>query len=67
MCGMGYSFLARRYWRPAGKVVELLNRWFWVTSFTGWFGGVNTAQTTHALGEIRDLARGTGTGVSVVR
>ena len=52
--------------RPAGKVVELLNRWFWVTSFTGWFGGVNTAQATHALGEIRDLARGTGTGFSSV-
>ena len=52
--------------RPADKVVELLNRWFWVTSFTGWFGGVNTAQATHALGEIRDLARGTGTGFSSV-
>ena len=52
--------------RPADKVVELLNRWFWVTSFTGWFGGVNTAQATRALGEIRDLARGTGTGFSSV-
>ena len=52
--------------RPAAEVVELLNRWFWVTSFTGWFGGVNTAQTTHALSEIRNLARGTGTGFSVV-
>ena len=52
--------------RPADKVVELLNRWFWVTSFTGWFGGVNTAQATHALGEIRDLARGTWTGFSIV-
>ena len=52
--------------RPAAEVVELLNRWFWVTSFTGWFGGVNTAQATHALSEIRNLARGTGTGFSVV-
>ena len=52
--------------RPADEVVELLNRWFWVTSFTGWFGGVNTAQATHALSEIRNLARGTGTGFSVV-
>ena len=52
--------------QPTADVVELLNRWFWVTSFTGWFGGVNTAQATHALSEIRNLARGTGTGFSVV-
>ena len=52
--------------RPTTDVVELLSRWFWVTSFTGWFGGVNTAQATHALREIRDLAGGTGSGFSVV-
>ena len=37
--------------QPTDNVVELLRRWFWVTSFTGWFGGVNTAQVTHALRE----------------
>ena len=42
--------------QPTVNVVEVLNRWFWVTSFTGWFGGVNTAQTKRALSEIRDLA-----------
>ena len=52
--------------QPAAEVVELLNRWFWVTSFTGWFGGVNTTQATRALAEIRDLAGGTGTGFRVV-
>ena len=52
--------------KPSPEVVELLNRWFWVTSFTGWFGGVSTTQATRALGEIRDLAVGTGTGFSVV-
>ena len=52
--------------QPTAKVVELLNRWFWVTSFTGWFGGVNTTQATLALGEIRELAKGSGTGLSVV-
>ena len=52
--------------QPASNVVDLLKRWFWVTSFTGWFGGVNTAQATHALTEIRNLAKGTGTGFSVV-
>ena len=44
--------------QPTKSVAELLSRWFWVTSFTGWFGGVNTAQAKHALNEIRHLARG---------
>ena len=44
--------------QPITSVAKLLSRWFWVTSFTGWFGGVNTAQAKHALSEIRDLARG---------
>ena len=52
--------------QPSAEAVELLNRWFWVTSFTGWFGGVNTAQVTHALREIRGLAGGKRAGFSVV-
>ncbi|MCE2485964.1 MAG: DUF262 domain-containing protein [Desulfurellaceae bacterium] len=52
--------------QPDANVVALLKRWFWVTSFTGWFGGVNTTQATRALSEIRDLAEGRKTGVSVV-
>ena len=52
--------------QPSAEAVELLNRWFWVTSFTGWFGGVNTAQVTHALREIRGLAEGKRAGFSVV-
>ena len=56
----------RRCPDPTDDVVELLRRWFWVTSFTGWFGGVNTAQATHALAEIRNLAEGKGTGFSVI-
>ena len=51
---------------PDVEVVALLERWFWVTSFTGWFGGVNTTQAIRALGEIRDLARGKKTGFSVI-
>ena len=46
---------------PAPDAVALLKRWFWVTSFTGWFGGVNTAQAKRALEEIRGLARGAST------
>ena len=52
--------------QPAAEVVALLERWFWVTSFTGWFGGVNTTQATRALGEIRNLARSKKVGFSVV-
>ena len=52
--------------KPAEEVAELLKRWFWVTSFTGWFGSVNTSQARHALIDIRELAKGTGAGFSVL-
>ena len=52
--------------QPAETTVELLRRWFWVTSFTGWFGGVNTTQAKRALDEIRNLANGRGDTFSVV-
>ena len=51
---------------PTARAVELLTRWFWVTSFTGWFGGVNTAQAKRALEEIRGLARSTSEEFNVV-
>ena len=56
----------RRCPEPTEPVVELLKRWFWVTSFTGWFGGVNTAQAKRALSEIIQLAEGTGAWFSVI-
>lgn len=43
---------------PCPEVKHLLQRWFWVTSFTGWFGAVSTTRVTRALLEIRQLARG---------
>ena len=52
--------------QPTPKVVRLLRRWFWVTSFTGWFGAVSTSKATHALHEIRELANGTRSEFSVV-
>lgn len=52
--------------RPMPETVEILKRWFWVTSFTGWFGGVNTAQAKRALEEIRGLARGASEEFQVV-
>ncbi len=52
--------------QPTPEVVRLLKRWFWVTSFTGWFGAVSTSKATHALHEIRELANGTRSEFSVV-
>lgn len=52
--------------QPAADTLELLKRWFWVTSFTGWFGGVNTAKAKRALEEIRDLANGKSDTFNVV-
>ena len=52
--------------RPAAGTVELLRRWFWVTSFTGWFGGVNSAQAKRALEEIRSFAEGKSETFNVV-
>lgn len=51
---------------PSERVRSLLEQWFWVTSFTAWFGGVNTAQARGALGEIREVARGTRETFKVV-
>ena len=44
--------------QPTAETLELLRRWFWVTSFTGWFGGVNTAQAKRVMEEIRAVAKG---------
>ena len=52
--------------QPTANVDELLNRWFWVTSFAGWFGAVRLTQTRLALSEIRNLATGVETRFSVV-
>ena len=52
--------------QPTASVRELLKRWFWMTSFTGWFGAVRLTQIRRALSEIRDLATGDETQFSVV-
>ncbi len=51
---------------PASNTVDLLTRWFWVTSFTSWFGGANPAQAIRALHDIRDLAQDKRTEFAVV-
>ncbi|MEM9463146.1 MAG: DUF262 domain-containing protein, partial [Myxococcota bacterium] len=51
---------------PSRDVRMLLQQWFWVTSFTAWFGGVSTSQARRALEEIRELVRGERTSLEVV-
>ena len=51
---------------PDAAEIERLKRWFWVTSFNGWFGGVNTTQARRALDEIRGFARGASAEFQVV-
>ena len=52
--------------KPDDRAVGVLKRWFWVTSFTGWFGGVNSSQARDALEEIRRLAHDSNSQMSVV-
>ena len=52
--------------KPDETALIKLKHWFWVTSFTGWFGGVNSSQARDALEEIRRLARDSNSQLSVV-
>ncbi len=51
---------------PTPEVMSLLERWFWVTSFSGWFGIVSSSKVTQALDEVRSLARNEKKSFSVV-
>jgi hypothetical protein len=34
-----------------------LRKWFWTSSFSGWFGGANTARVTALVSEFRQIAK----------
>ncbi|RKH52494.1 DUF262 domain-containing protein [Corallococcus llansteffanensis] len=38
--------------------IALIRRWFWSSSFSGWFAGANSTNIRLALGEFRQLGRG---------
>jgi hypothetical protein len=44
-----------------------LRKWFWATSFSGWFAGANSTQIREALEEFRSLALGTTSELQVMR
>lgn len=38
---------------PSDSKLRQLKRWFWSTSFSGWFAGANTSDINHAISEMR--------------
>ena len=44
--------------KPTPQQLALLRRWFWVSSFSGWFAGANDSQVNETLNEFRELGRG---------
>jgi hypothetical protein len=51
---------------PSEAQQDLLERWFWVTSFSGWFAGANTTQLRIAITEMHKLAEGSTEPFEVV-
>lgn len=45
---------------PSRQQKETLVRWFWSTSWSGFFAGANTTQIKRALQEMRNFAKGDG-------
>jgi hypothetical protein len=43
---------------PSDAQLAALRRWFWATSWNGYFAGANTTQVKNALAEMRRFARG---------
>jgi hypothetical protein len=40
---------------PSKSQVELLTKWFWVSSFSAWFGSSNPSQERRLIEELRDV------------
>ena len=38
---------------PSGEQVAFLEKWFWVSSFSGWFGGTNPSRVNSLVAEFR--------------
>jgi len=43
---------------PSNSQYEELAKWFWFTSYTGWFAGANSSKIRKGLDDIRDFAKG---------
>ncbi|MCI5145033.1 MAG: hypothetical protein D3923_05760, partial [Candidatus Electrothrix sp. AR3] len=40
--------------QPSRRQSEFLKRWFWVSSYTGWFASASTTRVGHLMNEMRD-------------
>jgi hypothetical protein len=52
--------------KPTSGQLQFLTRWFWVSSFSGWFAGANTTQISLAISDIARLADGQLDGFSAI-
>jgi hypothetical protein len=43
--------------QPSSRHLDLLRKWFWVSSFSGWFGGANPSRVNALVAEMRKIAR----------
>jgi len=41
---------------PSESQLSMLRRWFWVSSFSGWFGGANPSRVNGLVAEFRQIA-----------
>ena len=48
---------------PSEERQELLRRWFWISSFSGWFGGANPSRVNSLVAEFRALDDTSNPGV----
>ncbi len=44
--------------KPTETQLNELERWFWFTSYTGWFAGANTSKVKRGLDDVREFATG---------
>ncbi|WP_080401600.1 DUF262 domain-containing protein [Burkholderia ubonensis] len=57
MLAIYFSELSTKRIDPIKPDIELLKKWFWATSFNGWFAGANTTDLRQAGELMRNLAR----------
>ena len=53
--------------KPNKTQKQILRKWFWVTSLSGWFAGANTTHIRYALEEMRGLAENEKKELNVMR
>jgi len=42
---------------PNDNQLNILKKWFWTTSFSGWFAGANSTQINNGVNEMREFAK----------